>query len=136
MEEKMKKHVTVVAAIQIGFALLGFLAALGAFFLLSVAQTAVGDVEEVAEYVLRFLATSVPLLIGLLSTLGMVGGIGLFWYKQWARYIVIVVASFGLLNIPVGTLKGIYFLWVLFQSDTIKLFEKHEAEPATSSPDL
>lgn len=125
MEEKMKKHVTVVAAIQVGFALLGLLGALAVFFGLSVARNAVGD-EEVAGPILRVLSVSLPLLIGFVSTLGLIGGIGLFGYKPWARYIVIVVSALGLLNIPIGTLKGVYFLWVLLQSDTIRLFEKQE----------
>jgi len=35
---------------------------------------------------------------------------------------VIVVAALGCLNIPIGTLKGVYSLWVLLQDETIKLF--------------
>jgi hypothetical protein len=62
------------------------------------------------------------LLIGFLSTLGLIGGIGLLSFQSWARYLVIVVAALGCLNIPIGTLKGVYSLWVLLQEDTIKLF--------------
>ena len=119
----MKKHVTVVGAIQIGFGVLGLIAAVAAFFALNFARTQVGD-DEVAGGVLRLLSISVPLLIGFLSTLGLVGGIGLFTYQPWARYLVIVVSALGCLNIPIGTLKGVYALWVLLQDDTIKLFEK------------
>jgi uncharacterized membrane protein (DUF2068 family) len=123
MEElKMKKHVTVVAAIQVAFGVLGLIGATVIFFALSFARTQVGG-DEVAGTVLRILSISLPLLIGFLSTLGLVGGIGLFAYKPWARYLVIVVAALGCLNIPIGTLKGVYFLWVLLQNDTIKLFE-------------
>lgn len=133
MEEvKMKKHVTVVAAIQVGFGILGLIAALFLFFILNFARTQVGD-DEVANTVLRLISISLPLLIGFLSTLGLIGGIGLFAYKQWARYLVIVVAALGCLNIPIGTLKGVYFLWVLLQNDTIKLFENkqtYENNPA------
>ncbi|HLN21037.1 MAG TPA: hypothetical protein VK213_08105 [Bacteroidales bacterium] len=124
-ESKMKKHVTVVAAIQVGFAFLGLVAALAVFFALNFAKSQVGG-EEVAETVLNILSVSLPLLIGFMSTLGMIGGIGLFAYKSWARYIVIVVSALGMLNIPIGTLKGVYFLWVLLQNETIKLFENKE----------
>ncbi|HEX2921234.1 MAG TPA: hypothetical protein VHO50_08730 [Bacteroidales bacterium] len=120
----MKKHVTVVAAIQVVFALLGLVGALAIFFALSFARTQVGDVE-VAGPLLKVLSISLPLLVGFLSTLGLVGGIGLFAYKAWARYIVIVVSALGLLNIPIGTLKGVYFLWVLLQDETIKLFQEN-----------
>lgn len=121
----MKKHVTVVAAIQVGFALLGLIGALVVFFALNFARSQVGN-DEVAQSVLGIISISLPLLIGFMSTLGLVGGIGLFAYKPWARYIVIVVSALGLLNIPIGTLKGVYFLWVLLQNDTIKLFENRQ----------
>jgi hypothetical protein len=121
-ENKMRKHVTLVAAIQIGFSLLGLIGAMAVVFGLNIARSVVD--EPVAENILGFLSVSLPLLIGAISTLGLVGGIGLFGFKQWARYIVIVVSAVGLLNIPIGTLKGVYFLWVLLQNDTIKLFEK------------
>jgi len=123
-DSKMKKHVTVVAAIHIGFGLLGLIAALVVFFALNFARSQViGD--ETGEMVLRFLSLSLPLLIGFLSTLGLIGGIGLFSYAPWARYLVIVVAALGCLNIPIGTLKGVYSLWVLMQDETVKLFRKN-----------
>lgn len=123
MEEsnRMKKHVTVVGAIHIGFGFLGLIGALAAFFALNFAKGVVGN-EEIPSMVLSFLAVSIPLLIGFMSTLGLVGGIGLLSLQPWARYLVIVVAALGCLNIPIGTLKGVYSLWVLLQDETIKLF--------------
>lgn len=123
MEEtnRMKKHVTVVGAIHIGFGFIGLIGAVGAFFALNFAKGVVGN-DEIPSMVLGFLSISVPLLIGFLSTLGLIGGIGLLSFQSWARYLVIVVAALGCLNIPIGTLKGVYSLWVLLQEDTIKLF--------------
>ena len=120
---KMKKHVTVVGAIHIGFGVLGLIGAIAIFFALNFARGFVQG-EEVPSMVLKFLSVSLPLLVGLMSTLGLVGGIGLLSYLPWARYLVIVVAALGCLNIPIGTLKGVYSLWVLMQDSTIKLFEK------------
>jgi hypothetical protein len=123
MEEsnRMKKHVTVVGAIHIGFGFLGLIGAMAAFFALHFARGVVGN-EEIPSMVLSFLAVSIPLLIGFMSTLGLVGGIGLLSFQPWARYLVIVVAALGCLNIPIGTLKGVYSLWVLLQEETIQLF--------------
>jgi uncharacterized membrane protein (DUF2068 family) len=123
-ESKMRKHVTVVGAIHIGFGVLGLIMALGLFFVFNFAKGMVGD-DEVPTMVLSFLSISIPLLVGFMSTLGLIGGIGLLAYKPWARFLVIVVAALGCLNIPIGTLKGVYSLWVLLQDDTIKLFEKN-----------
>jgi hypothetical protein len=122
-DSKMKKHVTVVGAIHIGFGILGLVAAIAVFFALNFARGFVEN-EEVPTMVLRFLSITLPLLIGIMSTLGLVGGIGLLSYLPWSRYLVIVVAALGCLNIPIGTLKGVYSLWVLLQDDTVKLFEK------------
>lgn len=122
-DSKMKKHVTVVAAIQIGFALLGLVAAIAVFFVFRFAMSQVGD-DETGQMVLNFLSLSLPLLLGCLSTLGLVGGIGLLAYKPWARYIVIVVSALGCLNIPIGTLRGVYTIWVLVQDETVILFDK------------
>jgi hypothetical protein len=121
-DSKMKKHVTVVAAIQIGFAVLGLIGALAIFFALNFAR-GFTEGDDTGQMILGFLAVSLPLLIGFLSTLGLVGGIGLLAYKPWARYLVIVVSALGCLNIPIGTLRGVYTLWVLLQDETIKLFE-------------
>lgn len=123
---RMKKHVTVVGAIHIGFGLLGLIGALAVFVALHFAKSAVLG-EEIPEMVLGFLSISIPLLIGFMSTLGLVGGIGLLSFQTWARYLIIVVAALGCLNIPIGTLKGVYSLWVLLQDDTIKLFEIRRA---------
>ena len=123
-DSKMKKHVTVVGAIHIGFGILGLIGAVAIFVALHFAKGFVPSSEDVPKMILGFLAISIPLLVGFMSTLGLVGGIGLLSFLPWARYLIIVVAALGCLNIPIGTLKGVYSLWVLLQDDTIKLFEK------------
>ena len=122
-DSKMKKHVTIVGAIHIGFGILGLVGAIAAFFLFAFLKGVVGD-EEIPALLFSFLSISIPVLIGFMSTLGLVGGIGLLTFQSWARYLIIVVAALGCLNIPIGTLLGVYSLWVLLQDDTVKLFEK------------
>jgi hypothetical protein len=122
-DAKMRKHVVVVAALHIGFGIIGLIGAAAIFFGITFAKGFVPD-DEMPRMILNFLSFSLPLLIGSLATLGLVGGLGLLQFASWARYLVIVVAIIGLLNIPIGTLKGVYSLWVLFQDETIKLFEK------------
>jgi len=120
---KMNKHVVVVGAIHIGFGFIGLIGAVAVLFALNFAKGFVTG-EEIPQMVLGFLSISLPLLIGFMSTLGLVGGIGLLSYQPWARYLIIVVAALGCLNIPIGTLKGVYSLWVLLQDDTIRLFKR------------
>lgn len=119
----MKKHVVVVGAIQIGFGFIGLIGAVVLFIAINFARGfVIGD--EIPEMVLRFLSVSLPILIGFMSTLSLVGGIGLLYYQPWARYLIIVVAAVGCLNIPIGTLAGVYSIWVLLQDETIRLFTK------------
>ena len=118
----MKKHVTLVGAIQIGFSILGLIGALVIFFALNFAKGQAGD-DNSGRMVVGFLSISLPCLIGFFSISGLVGGIGLLGYKSWARYLVIVISALGCLNIPFGTLKGAYAFWVLMQDETIKLFD-------------
>ena len=123
-ESKMKKHVTVVGAIQIGFSILGLIGAIGSFFLFIFLRSVVGgDGEGVPQMLFSLLSIGVPLLIGSLAALGLVGAIGMLSYKNWGRILIIVVAALGLVFIPIGTLKGVYFIWVLMQDETIKLFK-------------
>jgi len=119
----MKKHVIVVGAIHIGFGFLGLIMAAAIFVGLKFAKGMVGG-DEIPTMILNFLSVSLPLLVGFLSTLGLIGGIGLISLQPWARYLIIVVAALGCLNIPIGTLKGVYSLWVLLQDETVKLFQK------------
>ncbi|MCU0461311.1 MAG: hypothetical protein MUF36_04755 [Bacteroidales bacterium] len=128
MEEtiRMKKHVTIVGAIHIGFGIIGMIVALAAFFLIDFAKGFIPE-EEIPDAVMKLISVifaSLPLLIVVISTLRVAGGIGLLTQQMWARYVIIIVAIIGMLKIPVGTLIGVYSLWVLMQEETMKVFEK------------
>ena len=53
----------------------------------------------------------------ILAALGFVAGWGLLERRPWARTLAIVVAVIALFNPILGTLLGIYTLWVLLPSD-------------------
>jgi len=120
-ESAMKKHVTLVAALHIGFGTLGIIASMIVFFVFTFARSFVTDVD-VATAVLKFFSVFVPAIILFTSLLGLIGGIGLLSYKKWSRILVLIIAAIGCLNFPLGTIKGVYSLWVLMQDETIKLF--------------
>ena len=123
MEElTMKKHVTLVAALQIGFSTIGILAAVIVFFVFTFAGSFVADADLVTV-VLRFLGVFLPLIIITVSLLGLAGGIGLLNYQKWARILVLVIAAIGCLSFPLGTAKGVYSIWVLMQDKSISLFK-------------
>jgi hypothetical protein len=119
----MKQHVSFVGALHIGFGILGLIGALAVYIVFNFAH---GFVEQdpVAEKVLSFLGGSVSLLILFFSSLGIIGGIGLFSYRPWSRILVLIVSAINCLNVPIGTAKGVYSIWVLMQPETIRLFEE------------
>lgn len=118
----MKKHVTLVAALQIGFSTMGIIAGAILFFVFGFAQSFVEDVE-VAEPVLNFIGTVLPGSILLTSILGLIGGIGLLTFQKWSRIFVMVISALICFVFPVGTVIGIYSLWVLMQDETIVMFK-------------
>jgi hypothetical protein len=120
-ESTMKKHVTLVAALQIGFSTMGILGAMVVFFVFSFAGSFVDDVD-VANVVMKFIGSFLPAIILLVSLLGLIGGIGLLRFQRWARVLVMIMAAIGCFAFPVGTIIGIYSLWVLMQDETAKLF--------------
>jgi len=122
IKRNMKQHVSFVGALHIGFGLLGVAGALAIFFGFQFLFELVED-EPIAQDVLSFVGNSIGLIVLFFSSLGVIGGIGLFSYRPWARILVMIVSALNCLNVPVGTAKGIYSLWVLMQPETIELFE-------------
>jgi hypothetical protein len=123
IKRNMRQHVSFVGALHIGFGLLGVAGALAIFFGFQFLFELVED-EPIAQDVLSFIGNSVGLILLFFSTLGVIGGVGLFSYRPWARILVMIVSALNCLNVPVGTAKGIYSLWVLMQPETIELFEE------------
>ena len=118
----MKQHVSFVGALHIGFGLLGLAGALAIFFGSQFLFELV-EHEPIAQKVLSFVGNSVALILVFFSSLGIIGGAGLFSFRPWARILVMIVSALNCLNVPIGTAKGIYSLWVLMQPETIELFE-------------
>ena len=118
----MKQHVSFVGALHVGFGILGFLGALAVYLSFHFAFGFVED-EPIAEKVISILGNTLSLIIVFFSALGVIGGIGLFSYRPWARILVMIVSAINCLNIPIGTAKGVYSIWVLMQKETLELFE-------------
>jgi hypothetical protein len=51
-------------------------------------------------------------------------GVGLIKYRPWARVGGAVIAIIELLNFPLGTLLGVYALWVLLAPEADPLFNR------------
>jgi hypothetical protein len=121
-ENRMKKHVNVAAILQIVFGSLNAIIALAIAFAFGFVDQFVDD--PTAIKVLGLVGTPLIVLFLMIGGAMIAGGIGLLSCKPWARVLTLVVAALGLLNIPIGTLKGVYIIWALVQTETVSLFEK------------
>jgi len=120
--KKMEKHLSAVAALHVGLSILGVILGIFVFALL----TGIGVIaqEKEALFILSTIGIGVGTFLLVISVPGIIGGIGLFKRREWARILVLILSAIDLLNIPIGTALGIYSIWVLVQKETIQLFRQ------------
>src|SRR5438046_1331134 len=130
---RMDTHVKVVGVLDIVFGIIGICVAMFLTLVFAGAMTAVfADGDPDAAVAIPIIGLSGAALVAFLvvwSLPGIIIGFGLLKRKPWARVGGIVVAIVALLNIPIGTIFGVYSLWMLFSKDTEKLFSP---QPATT----
>jgi len=73
-------------------------------------------------------------VIILFSLLGIIGAIGVLKRKEWGRILLLVISFFHLIRVPLGTILGVYSIWVLLNKETIRLFNPVSGVPAPSTP--
>jgi hypothetical protein len=129
-QQQLAQHVTILGWLHIVGNLFFVLIGLFVFFFLSTIGVVSGD--EQAVVVLGVIGTFVGGLLTILGLPGIVAGFGLLARKPWARYLAIVLGVLNLLNAPVGTVIGIYTLWVLMQEEAAAFFDM--ATPTMSNP--
>jgi len=123
----MDTHVRVLGVLYIAlggiglvFAAFAMIGLTGAAGIISVSA----DPEEaaVAIPILSIVGSALVTFLFALSVPAVIVGIGLLYFKAWARIVGIVLAAVALLGFPWITILGIYGLWVLFSKDTERLF--------------
>lgn len=134
----MRQHVTVLGVLYI---VVGSLVLIFAVVVLLVLGGSAGIVgiaarddpgAQIAVPILGGLAAGLFVLIAIMSTPGIVAGVGLVRFRPWARILAIILSVVNLLFVPVGTILGIYGLWVLLPAETEQLFRG--LEPPSRQP--
>lgn len=133
----MANHVRILATLNI---VLGALGVLGALIVLAffggiaalvgsgVGQSDMGDLPPgAAAPVVGMVGAAIAIFILVLSLPGIITGIGLLQYREWARILGIVLSAISLPGVPVGTAIGVYGLWVLLNGETVRLFASARA---------
>ena len=123
----MDTHVRVLGVLNIAVGVVGLIIALltmigvgGAAGIIS--ASAEPEDAALAVPILSIVGGLVVAVVFAFSVPSVVTGIGLLYFKPWARILGIVLSAIALLGFPWVTLLGIYGLWVLFNRDTERLF--------------
>jgi len=125
-------HVKVLAWLYIICGVLGTLFGLGLMAVLSfigVAGAASDPDAWMAVPILGFTGAALGVFMLILSLPGIIAGVGLLKFRPWARIVTIVLSALNLMNIPFGTILGIYGLWVMLSDDGSRLFANASAPP-------
>jgi hypothetical protein len=120
---RVREHVRLVGILWLAYSALH---AVGGVVIIMVAQVIFGHVihipngppPEITAW-LRPILSVIGWLLLVKATAGFIAGWGLLQRQEWARTLALVVGFVALLNVPIGTVLGIYTLWVLLpaQSD-------------------
>ncbi len=117
----MKGHLNAVGVINVltgvFFTVLGLLVSLGVLLFGPWINGAALWQQEGGIFALA-LMLSVSGVCVALGVPTLVAGIGLLKHKSWARVLAAVLAIVALASFPIGTVAGIYALWVLAQKET------------------
>lgn len=129
----MKDHVKVVGILWIiyGVLFLGLaLLALLVFF----GVATIPNVEDIEPGLLRLIGIAVSSFLGLIALPQIIGGLGLLGYREWARILMLVLSFISLPNVPFGTFLGAYSMVILFNRETIRLFQGGTEAPPAAPP--
>lgn len=118
----METHVKVLGWLNIVMGVLGLLVAIFVFVVL--VGTGYLAVDENAFPVLMTVGILCAGFTALLSIPGVIAGIGLLGYRPWARILALVLGVLNLFSVPIGTIVGVYTLYVLLDDDSSRLFNR------------
>lgn len=123
----VSRHINIIGIIYIVIGCLYALA--GLLFMTGMATLADLVEDDVAEGVLNFSGVTLGIVLLIFAGLQITAGIGLRKFGNWARILTIILSMVGLFSFPLGTILGIYALWVLLKSEAKVLFEGGSTPP-------
>ncbi|MEJ2599260.1 MAG: hypothetical protein P8Z00_13070 [Anaerolineales bacterium] len=124
----MDTHIKVLGWLYIVLGVLGLLGT-GVVVLILVGSGLISG-DQTAISVLVIVAAIVGGFLVLVSLPGIVAGAGLLGYRPWARILTLILGILNLPGFPVGTVLGVYTLYVLLDDETARLF--NGAQPVVS----
>ncbi len=126
----METHLKLCAVLHIIIGSLGMITFFLVLLLMGGLNIFLGMFSSVPDASLQItLVTVVGLILSayifLSSIPGLVAGIGLLKHANWARILTIIVSILYIpFHFPLGTILGIYSLWVMFTPESMEWFQK------------
>jgi len=128
----MKKHFELLGLLYIIFSALNIVAAFLIFIILSsigfLSRELSDPIADLNGYsaatILNAIGIIIALILVILAIPGLIGGYGLLKKRSWSRILGLILGGLNLMNIPFGTILGIYTLWVLIQDDAINYLDQ------------
>ena len=122
----MDTHIKVLGWLYIVLGVLGLIGT-GVVVLILVGSGLISG-DRTAISVLVIVAAIVGGFLVLVSLPGIIAGAGLLGYRPWARILTLILGILNLPGFPVGTVLGVYTLYVLLDDETARLFtDAHSA---------
>jgi hypothetical protein len=123
----VETHVKVLAVVFLVFSALGTLAAFVVAAVFGVAGVATaagasGNGAVIALPIIGLTGSALCLFLLAVSLPGLAAGLGLLKHKPWARVLTIVLSALNLINFPLGTIVGVYGLYVMLSVEGARLF--------------
>lgn len=115
----MEHHVRVLGVLNVVVGAFSGLAALFQLLFFGGAQTISGYLSINTAIAAVWLWSTLALMLPCI-----VVGLALVGFRGWSRGAGIVLSVCEMLNVPLGTLVGLYGLWVLFSEDADMIFSR------------
>jgi hypothetical protein len=108
-----QQHLTALGSIYIALSALNVIFAMFLLAVMGVEGVFVGNVHDVAEAITSDMRAVLASFSVLAAGLQFIGGVGLLKRKSWSWTLLWALACLSLLSVPIGTVIGVYALWVL-----------------------
>jgi hypothetical protein len=116
----MDTHTKILGWLYIVLGVLGILVA--GFIILILVGSGLISGDRTAISVLLIVAAFIGGFLALVSLPGVIAGAGLLSYRPWARILALVLGILNLPGFPLGTILGVYTLYVLLDDETAQRF--------------
>jgi hypothetical protein len=127
VREEHLKHEASIKAIGV-LCILGGVLLLGSFAFFGIETIAAGILESSSAMGMLFEIA--------FATLQLIAGIGLRRLQGWSRIPAAIVAAVSMVSVPIGTVIGIYILYLLFSPKGAKVLSAEYREIVALTPDM